>query len=121
VIGVFSSVLMRALMGVWHGRPADGRPADGRGSRNIDRAERGVVAEMADGISRSTSLGKLAVDGVASASVGLRMGTGLVAMVDGEDRSVMSSQANDLMPSQIGAASQRSTCLEMLLRTARQD
>lgn len=59
---------------------------------------------MADGISRSTSFGKLAVDGVASASVGLRIGTGSVAMVvDGEDQSVMSSQANDLiMPSRVG-------------------
>lgn len=82
-MGVFSSFFMRALIGVWHGRPAEGRPADGRGSRNMDKADRGVVAEMADGMSRSTSLGKLAVEGVASASVGLRMGTGLVAMADG--------------------------------------
>ena len=62
--------------------PAEGSPAEGKGSRNMDRAERGVVAEMADGMSRSTSLGKLAVEGVARASVGLRMGAVLVAMVN---------------------------------------
>lgn len=83
-MGVFSSCLMRALIGplvgVMAGRPAEGRPAEGRGSRNMDKAERGVVAEMAEGMSRRTSLGKLAVDGVDSASVGLRMGAALVRM-----------------------------------------
>lgn len=64
------------------GRPAEGSPADGNGSLNLDKADRGVVAEMADGISRRTSVGKFAVFGVASDSVGLTfMETVLVAMV----------------------------------------
>jgi hypothetical protein len=101
-MGVFSSCLIRALMG-WmgeqitpaEGRPAEGRPADGNGSRNLDRAERGVVAEMAEGMSRSTSVGKLAVLGVANDSVGLTLTeTVLVAMMEdqeGQVRDVKSS------------------------------
>lgn len=88
VMGVFSSCLIRALIGCIgehmipaDGRPAEGSPAEGKGSRNLDKAERGVVAEMADGISRSTSVGKLAVLGVASDKVGLALTETVVLVV----------------------------------------
>lgn len=87
-MGVLSSCLIRALIGCIgehitpaEGRPADGRPADGNGSRNLDKAERGVVAEMAEGMSRSTSVGKLAVLGVASDKVGLVLTETVVLVV----------------------------------------
>lgn len=88
VMGVFSSCLIRALIGCIgehtipaDGRPAEGRPAEGKGSRNRDKAERGVVAEMAEGMSRSTSVGKLAVLGVASDKVGLALTETVVLVV----------------------------------------
>jgi hypothetical protein len=114
VIGVFSSLLMRALNGPGeNGRPAEGRPADSKVSRLVDAAERGVAAEMAEGTSRGTSDGKFAVTGVDSDSVGFVPG-----MISGERMDVAhkrASQVNDSKASAKLPLTQVPTCLVWLI------
>lgn len=100
-MGVFSSPFRRALSGAVgekacdspaEGRPAEGSPAERRGSGSEDFDDDGVWAEMAEGISRGRSRGKLGERGVVNARAGLTAG---MVGSDGELRSMADRKCNE--------------------------